>query len=136
MRVKINDFVLCDGLTDATQSPANLAVTEQRTTQVAKGLRWTSSKTLDRQNKETHISFQVTRRWDQNGGLGAAQKFLINHGQDVPNNGLVEFTFYDKSKSYLNVTQVQTVEGKHTGTTTIHHYTLIGGQTQVQKPTS
>jgi len=131
MRIKIDDFTLCDGLSDATQSPASIAVDEERLTQVVKGLRWKASKVLDRQNKETQIRFGITRRFSS---IGLAQKFILTHGLYVPNNGLVEFRLFDGSSVYMQASQVRTINGTHTGTTTIHHYNIIGGAIQIQKP--
>ncbi len=128
MRVKIGDFVLCDGVNEL---PTNLSVDQSRETQVAQGLRWTKKKVFDRQNKQTTVTFEVIREHDN---FGAAQDYIISHGLAVPNNGLVEFRCLNGTSRWLQASSCQTLKSNHTGNTTFHTYSLVGGEISATKP--
>jgi|ERR1035437_87413 hypothetical protein len=128
MQVKIGSYVLCEGNED---SPTNLQIEETRSPQVVEGLRWSKVKVYDRLNKRTTIRFTINRLSDS---LGNAERFMLMHGSQVPNSGLMQITAYDGSSIFMDATSCQTVSGKQLGCTTIHDYAFVGGATQTSRP--
>jgi hypothetical protein len=128
MRIQIGSYVLCDG---SSASPTGLAVSEKRQTQIVQGLRWSQVKALDRINKQTTVSFEIIRGFDT---LGQAEKFMMIHGSQVPDNGLATFTAFDGSSTFLAATQIENIAGKQTGATTFHTYQMVGGAVTQTKP--
>ena len=113
------------------ESPSNLAIEETREKQVATGLRWKRRKVFDRGNKGTRVSFQVHRVHET---LGAAERFILTHQTDVPNQGLVEFKLVDDSSLYLDASMIEAITVSHVGVSTSHTYTIEGGEISAVKP--
>ena len=135
MRVTIIDgagvlplCVLADG---ESTSPANLSVTENRESQQATGLRWRRAKQFPRGNKSTTVTFDIERISDT---LGAGEKLLMEHATLVPENGLVEFKFFDGSSMFLEATEIKSVTSSNIGKTTKHSYSMIGGEMITRRP--
>lgn len=128
MKVTIGSYTITDGV---TTSPTNLSVNEERSDEVAKGLRWASAKAFDRGNKQTTVSFEVHR---EHSSLGEAEKFVVTHGKDVPNNGLLTMTTFDKQSTYIAGAQCRTIAMKHIGRSTMTNYSFIGGASTTKKP--
>ena len=122
MKVKLGSFYLSNG---DQESPNGLTIDEARTPQVAEGLRWRKVKVFDRANKRTTIAFSVTRLWPT---VGAAESFMLKHGTLVPSNGLLQFTLSDNTTLYMPDTECATTSSKHIGATTMHSYSLVGGE--------
>jgi hypothetical protein len=128
MKVKIGTFFLSNG---DDESPQNLSVEERRKSNTADGLRWKQVKLFDRGNRQTTISFKVSRLHDT---IAAAESYVLLHGLNVPAQGVAEFVLSDNSSLFLDAAECEVTASEHIGVTTNHSYTLIGGQIQTQRP--
>ena len=106
------------------ESPANLQINGSRNSQVFEGLRAASVLAQDRGNVKTTITFDITRLQDN---ISDAQNFMLLHQSTIPGSGKVIFYMEDGTRLYMYNSVVETVRSHHTGTTTFHSYSIVGG---------
>lgn len=135
MRITVGnpEFVLSDHNSTA---PADLRIVERRLTQVTEFVRAVDISTFDRKNKQTTITFSVTR---QHASIRGAGVYMLEHATKLPNRGLVTIEARDTNGSltrrYLKNAMISSVESRQLGVSTFHSYEIVGGQMLTTKPT-
>lgn len=133
MKIKIENFWLAEA---GQLSPDSLRVNGRRSIQIAALLRAEASKTFNRKNTVTTISFSITR---EHASFREAESYMIEHEAGIPASGIVEFICHDEnggeSSFYLDTGFLETSEAYSIGVSTIHSYTIVGGRITTVKPT-
>jgi len=110
----------------------------RRLIQVQEVFRGEEVTTLDRGNRQTTATFEITRTF---GTQDEADVFVLEHEETIPSSGLVSFAAYkqngQKVVRYLAAGKLETHELiEQIGVTTRHQYTITGGTIQTAQPTS
>lgn len=106
------------------ESPANLKIVPERNTQEFDGLRAPSVVAKDRFNLKTTVTFDITRLHDN---ISDAQNYMLLEQSTIPGSGTIKFYMEDGTILYMRNSVLKTNPSHHTGTTTFHSYTIIGG---------
>lgn len=138
MLISIAAFQFCDGTRSGGVGVTRLRFRVSRKIQVAQIFRGDEVETFDRGNRETIVTFEISRTFSTQ---EAADVYVLQHEDTVPSTGLVTFTAFQpngqKVVRYLAEGVVQTHELlEQIGVTTRHHYTIIGGTIQQAAPSS
>jgi len=132
MKVKIDNYSLASGNLEGV---SNFRINGQRQAQIGQFLRAEDVKVFNRKNLQTNVSFTVTRLHES---LMIAEIFILQHDRDVPAQGLVTFIAGDEGgkqiERYLNAAMIQVSERSFIGVSTMHSYTIIGGELLIQRP--
>lgn len=133
MQVKIDDIVLAD---DGFESPNDYQVSVRRTVQRAKRLRADTQQSLPRYNRETVVTFSVTRIHTN---TQAAEKFVLEHETKVPDEGLLTVRSKEVGvvvNRYMADACVELVTLRYSGANSFASYSITGGKMLTQKPTT
>lgn len=106
------------------ESPGNLKIVPDRSTQEFEGLRADEVICKDRINLKTTVTFDVTRLHDN---ISDAQNYMLLEQSTIPGSGTVKFYMEDGTVLYMRNSVLKTNPSHHTGTTSFHSYTIIGG---------
>jgi hypothetical protein len=136
MLISIAAFQFCDGTRSGGVGVTRLRFRVSRKIQVAQIFRGDEVETFDRGNRETIVTFEISRTFSTQ---EVADVYVLQHEDTVPSTGLVTFTAFQpngqKVVRYLAEGVVQTHELlEQIGVTTRHHYTIIGGTIQQAAP--
>lgn len=133
MKIKINNYPLADG---ALEGVSQFKINGQRVSQVAQFLRAAAVRVFNRGNLQTTVTFAITRAHES---LMAAELFILEHDLNLPPQGLVTFTAggaeTQETERYLADAMITVSDREYIGVTTIHHYTVVGGELLKIKPT-
>jgi hypothetical protein len=138
MLVSIGTYQLCDGSRSGGVGLTRLRFRVQRKIQVAEIFRGDEVDTFDRGNRETTVTFEISRTFPTQ---DAADVYVLQHEDTVPSSGIVTFTAFQangqKVVRYLADGKVRVHElVEQIGVTTRHQYTIIGGTIQQPAPAS
>lgn len=138
MLVSIGTYQLCDGSRSGGVGLTRLRFRVQRKIQVAELFRGEEVDTFDRGNRETTVTFEISRTFPTQ---DAADVYVLQHEDTVPSSGIVTFTAFQangqKVVRYLADGKVRVHElVEQIGVTTRHQYTIIGGVIQQPAPAS
>jgi hypothetical protein len=138
MLVSIGTFQLCDGTRSGGVGVTRLRFRVQRKIQVAECFRAEEVETFDRGNRETFVTFEISRTFATQ---EAADVYVLQHEETVPSSGVVTFTAFQpngqKVIRYLADGKVRAHElVEQIGVTTRHQYAVIGGTIQQAVPAS
>jgi hypothetical protein len=138
MLVSIGTFALCNGTRSGGIGITRLRFRVRRKLQVAEWFRAQEVETFDRGNRETMVTFEISRTFATQ---EAADVYVLQHEETVPSAGVVTFTAFQpngqKVVRYLADGKVQTHElVEQIGVTTRHQYAIIGGTIQQSQPNS
>jgi len=138
MLVSIGSFPLCDGTRSGGVGVTRLRFRVQRMIQVADVFRGAEVETFDRGNRETTVTFEVSRTFTTQ---EAADVYVLQHEDIIPSSGIVTFVAFQPNGQiiarYLADGKVRTHElVEQIGVTTRHQYTIIGGTIQQTVPAS
>jgi hypothetical protein len=108
----------------------------ERKIQVAELFRGEEVETFDRGNRETTVTFEVSRTF---ASQEAADVYVLEHEETLPSSGIVMFTAFQpngqKVVRYLADGKVHDHElVEQIGVTTRHEYVIVGGVIQQSVP--
>lgn len=107
-------------------SPADLRINGELVAETAEYLRATVVDVFNRGNRRTSVTFSVTR---EHASVEAAQLYLLRHEVNVPRSGLVTFEAEQARGSlWMYDAVLNTVSSSHVGATTLHSYSILGGE--------
>lgn len=105
---------------------SELVINGQRSTQIADGIGWTDVDVYDRGNRQTEITFNVTKL---HASVNDAEIYIAEHEGNIPGRGNVFLTFSNRSiKRWLENAVISVVQSRLRGSTTFHSYQIIGGR--------
>jgi hypothetical protein len=136
MLVSIGSYALCDGTRTGGVGVTRLRFRVLRKIQTAMIFRAEEVETFDRGNRETEVTFQVSRTF---ANQEAADVFILQHETTLPSVGIVTFTAFlpngQKVVRYLAGGKVRSHElVEQIGVTTRHQYSITGGTIQTTIP--
>jgi hypothetical protein len=136
MLVSIGNYALCDGTRSGGVGVTRLQFKVLRDIQIAQIFRAEEIETFDRGNRETLVTFEVSRTF---ANQEAADVFILQHETTLPSLGIVTFTAFlpngQKVVRYLAGGKVHSHElVEQIGVTTRHQYIIIGGTIQSTVP--
>lgn len=129
MKITLGTFVLADSPDPIPMT--NLRINGARAVQEAKFFRAVAEAFYDRGNRKTEISFDVTRKFDDQ---LSAESFMIYHETQLPGSGLLTLVTQNPGNATqsgygLNAV-LQSVSSSQTGCTTKHSYRISFGVMQ------
>ncbi len=118
------------------EEPSNFRLNGQRVVEIAEFLRAEYVKIFYRNNRKTTVSFQTARL---HANIQTAEAFVMDHDATVTVMGLLEIALVsDKGAQtfrYIDNAAVESVTlVSWTGLTTVHEYSIVGGQVLKTKP--
>ena len=132
MKIHIGTFELAGA---GELSPDSLRINAKRSVQIGQCIRAEAARPFNRKNTQTTVSFSVTR---SHADMMAAHVYMLWHEVSIPGSGNVRFTGYNQNGAetvfYFTAGSLDTTDASHTGLTTFHSYTLIGGRLTDKEP--
>jgi hypothetical protein len=138
MLISIGNYALCDGTRTGGVGVTRLRFRVLRKIQTALIFRAEEVETFDRGNRETEVTFEVSRTFLNQ---EAADVFILQHETTLPSVGIVTFTAFlpngQKVARYLAGGKVRSHElVEQIGVTTRHQYSIVGGTIQATIPSN
>ena len=110
------------------EGPSDFSANPTRQTQIVQKLRAPAVSTFDRKNRQTNISFKVTRIHPT---LVEAECFTLGHYDTLPGSGLMTFDVERPNGTVISwamvASSLQGMQLSFTGMTTISQYNATGG---------
>lgn len=129
MKITLGNVVLAGAKPE--ENPKDFRLNGQRVIQIAQFLRGETSEPIARGNTTCHITFSVTRN---HGSIDAAEKFVLEHDLDVPDNGVLTMEAGAQAKRYAAKCVVTGLEIAYDGSNSFTNYALTTGRMQRNKP--
>ena len=108
---KVSKPYLFEIASGGIESPANLKIVPERSTQEFSGLRADSVIAKDRFNRKTTVTFDITRLHDN---ISDAQNYMLLEQSTIPGSGTVKFYMEDGTILYMRNAVVKTNPSHHT----------------------
>jgi hypothetical protein len=132
VKIRIDNFWLAGAPDDPWHSQvANFRINGVRVVQVAQYLRAEAVKVFNRKNRQTTVTFEISRKHKT---VQDAEVFILEHGNNIPGQGLVTFQALSSTglvtERYLEAAVISGDDCSYIGATTRHNYQIVGGVMQ------
>lgn len=132
MKITIGEsYVLIAG---GRESPEDLRFNAQAQLQIQQRLRAVHGKALHRGNVMNTLSFQITREHES---FAAAELYLLTHAAAIPTSGDITIDTEGGESAHQILWSdavVHVVDSQQIGVSTIHRYTITGGELALVPP--
>jgi hypothetical protein len=133
VRVRIANFVICSGV--GADAPSGLTLVQSRAVQDVDYVRASYGAQFARGQFRHEVGFRVTRL---HADLRAAQLFVLDHAQAIPQSGILAFEHrggVGSGSRWIRDALVVRVECvAHIGLTTVWSYQFLGGEILTVNP--